>query len=312
MIGNFLFICSQSAVLFLLMIIGFFASKFGLINAEGEKTLTNLMLYLAVPCVILRSFSEGFNKDWVYGFLICLAISLITYLISIILATLTLRHKNKEYEDTVRFCTIFANVGLFCIPIAGSMFGEEGVFYCISQMVLFNIISWTYGYWLMGKDSSHRLNFSLKKILLNPGVLFVFVGLLLFFSSIQLPSILADAIDYVAGIYVPVGMIIIGHRIAISGFSILKQKDIHWRGTLEKLVIIPALVMLCLYFAGIKGYAAIIAIMAACAPAGSTVTMFAILFGHDEDTSAGIVTYQTLLALVTVPIFLTIAQTLLN
>lgn len=312
MIPNFISILSQSSVLFFLIIIGFVSSRFRLINNEGEKTLTNFILYLAVPCVILKSFNSGFDKDKLYGFFLCSLISLITYIISIILVNVTLHHKNRKYEDTVKFCTIFANVGLFCIPIAGSMYGDEGVFYCISQMVTFNILSWTYGYWLMGKNCTAKVKLSVKKILLNPGVLFVLVGLIMFFMSVKIPSVLATTIDYIADIYVPIGMIIIGHRIATSGLSILKRKDIHWMASIQRLIIIPSIVLALLYLANIRGCPAVVAVMASCAPAGSTATMFAILFGHNEDTSAGIVTYQTMVALVTVPVFLTVAQSFLS
>lgn len=311
MLTNFLFIFNQSLILFLLIIVGYFSSKYGLITDEGEKTLANFILYLAVPCVILKSFSDGFDSERLYGFVLASAISLLTYILAIILTKLTLHDKNKEYESTVRFCTIFPNVGLFCIPIAESMYGAEGIFYCISQMVMFNIISWTYGYWLMGKTGSSKIKLSPKKIFLNPGVLFVFVGLIVFFTSFRIPSPLLKTIDYLSAIYVPIGMLIIGHRITSSGFQILKRKDIHWLAALEKLVIIPIIITIGLYLAGIRGCVAIIVVMASCAPAGSTATMFGILFGHDEDTSAGIVTYQTLMALVTMSVFLTIAQAVL-
>jgi len=54
-------ITRQIVYMFALMSVGFILSKFKLINAEGTKTLTNILLYCSTPIVVISSYMVRFN-----------------------------------------------------------------------------------------------------------------------------------------------------------------------------------------------------------------------------------------------------------
>ena len=58
MISNFLTVGQQVVVLFILIGVGFVCKKATLISDKAIKSLTNLALYVATPCVIIVSFKN--------------------------------------------------------------------------------------------------------------------------------------------------------------------------------------------------------------------------------------------------------------
>ena len=47
--------------LFLIMVIGFACKKMHLINKEAQKSISDLLIYVILPCNILYSFTSGVN-----------------------------------------------------------------------------------------------------------------------------------------------------------------------------------------------------------------------------------------------------------
>ncbi|MBQ5347433.1 MAG: AEC family transporter, partial [Ruminococcus sp.] len=65
---NIVVVSEQVAVLFILIALGFFSGKAGLINEAGAKHLTNIVLYLATPCIMVQSFQKvGYSPSLIFN-----------------------------------------------------------------------------------------------------------------------------------------------------------------------------------------------------------------------------------------------------
>lgn len=69
------------------------------------------------------------------------------------------------------------------IPLIRAVLGTPGMLYVTVIFIVFNAYNWSHGILLMGG----RRRFSLKRAVLNPGILATAVGLPLFLLGIRLP-----------------------------------------------------------------------------------------------------------------------------
>ena len=187
MLQDFLTVASQVLTLFLLIGVGVVCAKVKLLSDGAVKALANLVLYIATPCVIVKSCIREFDPAMLWGFLTVIAVAAATHGLLILLAKVVFRDQEEDRRRVFRVATVFSNAGYMAIPLQQAILGDVGVFYCAAYVIVFNVFLWTYGLAEMSGES--RL--SVKKILLNPGVIGVVVGLLLFVLPIPVPALIA-------------------------------------------------------------------------------------------------------------------------
>ena len=149
---------------------------------------------------------------------------------------------------------------------------------------------------------------NVRSLVLNPGIIGIVIGVLLFALGISLPSPVYNAMDFMGDLNTPLAMVIIGGQMARSDIlGVLKKPKLYLTAAL-KLVLAPAitcLLVLPLHLEPLSFCAVIV--LAACPTAGVTA-MFAQMFKRDEETAAQMVTLSTLLSIITLPIFAVLAR----
>ena len=303
MLENILTVGNQVFILFILIAIGFCCNKAKLFGDIAVKGMTNLVLYIVTPCVIINSFCREFNSQMLKGLLITVAVAIITYIIFILLSLVVIHDKDIKRERVLRFGSVFANCGFMSLPLQAAILGPDGVFYGAVYIAIFNITFWTYGVYLMSGDIK---NVSGKKLILNPGIIGTILGMIVFFIPYELPTTLKTAISHMAALNTPVPMIVIGYHLAATG---LKIKGVPvYLAMLLKLIIFPFIMLFgCLAF-GISGTIMISLVISAASPIAAVTTMFSERFGQDTPLSASIVSISTLISIITMPIIIGIAM----
>ena len=148
---------------------------------------------------------------------------------------------------------------------------------------------------------------SIKRIITNPVVIAVFIGLLIFISPVKLPSVLYNACDSLGNINTPLAMIILGTYIAQSKILDLFNNKHTYYISFIKLIIIPILTAVLLKFVPNAFYdIKMVMYIASITPTGMTVAMLSQIYGSDYSYGAQIVGLTTLLSLITIPITLSI------
>lgn len=295
----------QVLILFILIAVGYICGKINFINDNTAKHITDIVLYFVTPCVIINAYQVEFKPDILVNLGITALCAVGVHLISIIIVTLVFRGNNINKRSVLRFGTVFSNCGFMSLPLQQAIIGQEGVLYGAAFLGVFNVFLWSYGVVCM---SGSKESFSKRTLLLNPGILGVIVALVLFLFSIKLPIVIAQPIEYLAGLNTPLPMIIIGFYLSNSKISNgLKDKDA-WISTILRLLVIPVVCLAIMYFVGIRGNILITVAIAISAPIAAATTMFATKFNKDTELSVNIVSLSTIFSIITMSCLVAITQ----
>jgi len=297
MLENILTVGNYVLILFILIGVGFVCNKTKILTASALKEMTNFVLYIVTPCVIINSYQREFDKNMLRGLLITLAAAILSFAINILLTHLLVKNKDKRREKTLRFGAVFSNCGYMSLPLQEAMLGEIGVFYGATYIAVFQIMLWTYGVILM---SGSIKSISLKKIIINPGVLSTALGIVLYVFSISIPFTVLEPIKYLAALNTPIPMVIVGYYLAQAS---LRLKGVSaYVSLVLRLIVSPLIMIAILLCLGISGDIAIACTIAASAPVAAATTMFSEKFDGDTTLSATFVSITTILSIITMPL----------
>lgn len=301
----FINVLTQVVVLFILIILGIILQKTKILSEHGVKSITNLVLYIVTPCVITKSFIREFDASTLKNLLISFLIAILSHIGFIILSHLMIKDKKKANEKVLQFGTIFSNCGYMSIPLQQALLGDTGVFYSSSYIAISQLFIWSYGIIAMSGNKKYLLP---KKLIFNPGIIGLLIGLLIFLLSIPVPKVLADPISYMASLNTPLPMVIIGFHLASSRLleGLRNIKCIF--AIIVRLIIFPLLTLAVMYSCGIRSTMLVSSIISTSAPSAAMTTMFADKFGRNTSLSVNMVSLSTALSLITMPIIITIAQ----
>ncbi len=311
MLQNFLTVAEQVGILFILICIGIVAGKTKLIKKEAVPSINNFVLYVVTTTVIIKSFYREFDIHMLKGIGIALALAFASHFINILIAHLVIHDKDKEKQNVLRFASVFSNSGFMAIPLQSALLGDEGVFYGAVYIAVFNILCWTYGLIIMSGD---RKNLSAKKIFLNPGVIGVTVGLLIFIASVKLPEIIFMPMSYISALNTPLPMIIIGFMlwgILSNGIGEIKELISNPKLYLMmaiRLLIVPIIMFGLMSLLKIDKIIMLSILICASAPVAATTSMFAEKFGGDRQLSVAAVSISTIVSLITMPLIIGMAM----
>ena len=87
----------QVAELFILMGLGALGAKTGLLRPEGKQTLSNLLVNLVVPAMIINSYRMDFSPEILRNLLAAFALSILSSLLGLVITLLfTARSKDSR------------------------------------------------------------------------------------------------------------------------------------------------------------------------------------------------------------------------
>ena len=303
---SFLSVGQNVLILFIMIGMGA-ACKFArLMSDDGVKSLTNLELSIVTPCLLIMSFQREYSADQLRTIGLSAAIAVAFHALNILFAHLLLQDRDASRQAVLRFATVFTNAGFMSLPLQYALLGADGVFCGAVVVGVFQILVWTYGVWIMGGTSS---DFSLRHILLNPGICGVAAALLLFVCRIRLPHIVAAPLDYMAALNTPVAMVIIGYHLASSRFGAALRDPKAILAMTLRLVVSPAITLAALWFLGLRDHTVFVAtVVAASAPIAAITTIFAVRYDHKPQLSVELVSISTLLSVATMPLIVGLAD----
>ena len=301
----FLNVFTQVVILFILIFLGAILTKKGVFTEKGISSMTDMVLLLVTPCVIIKSFIREFDSTTFKKLLISFLIAILSHIGFIILSRVLLRDKNERSQKVLQFGVIFSNCGYMSIPLQQALLGDDGIFYGASYIAIFQIFIWSYGLLLMSGD---KKVLSPKKMLINPGVIGVSIGLIIFLLSIPVPKVIAEPISYIASLNTPLPMMIIGYHLMKSNIleGLRNIKCFFAIGI--KLFLFPLLALLVMYLCGVRGTMLISSVISCSAPTAAITTMFSNKYSCDTALSVNMVSISTLLSLISMPILITLAQ----
>lgn len=295
-------------VMFLLMSIGFVMAKKKILTPAGIKQMSELVLRVVVPCVIINAYQRQFNAALVKSLLLGVIFAVIFHIIQIVASPLVFRKREDKKDRVYIFSSIYSNCGFMAFPLVEALYGTEGVFFSVSYLTVFNILHWTHGVYTFTKDIKQL---SLKKAFLTPGVLGTLIGLLLFVSGITLPSPVTRTLGFVSALNTPLPMIILGtYLVSIDLKKIIKDGYL-WLVSLMRLLIYPVIGILIAKLMGLDGTLAMSLILSASCPIATVTTLFAVRYDVQSEYASEGVSFSTILSIITIPLVMVIATLVL-
>jgi len=319
-LSNFLTVAEKVGLLFLIIALGFVCQRKKLLTEEANKCMGDLVMYFVTPCVIINAFSATlYTKEELLELLknigLVALIAVAVHVAMILAVCVIFRFSDENRRRLMRFAAVFSNAGFIALPLAQALIDtptcHEGALYAAVYLAVFNIALWTWGLVDMSGDQKAM---NLGKILFNPGLIGVVVGMIFFTSplylsgGLRLPGLLQDAISAMGALNLPLPMLMVGFYLAKADLRAAFRDTWSYACIGLRLLVFPLLTLAILWAVGVRGNVLTVSVIGASAPVGATATIFSAKFQRDTELSVRLVSLSTVLSMVTMPVIVGLTQ----
>lgn len=288
--------------LFVIMFMGYAVVKAGLMKSSESKSVSVIMVYLVIPCVILNAFQVEYTPDVQKGLLLACAAAVAVHILFLLLTAIL---KKPLHLDVIERATIiYSNAGILVIPLVQELLGQEYVIYSSAYIAVQLILIWTHCKNMLCEED--KLEW--KKVLLNVNIISIIAGVVLFIFRIQLPSGAQDVLNMMNNMIGPLGMLLAGMVIAEVPLKTVFTRKRRYLPAALRLLIYPVFVLILMKvlqtLASIQDSKQILltVYLASITPACATVTSMAQLYDKDAAYSSSLYVLTTLLSIATMPV----------
>ena len=246
---SFIFAINAVLPIVLTVLIGYVLKKIGLMNEAFSKTANKLVFKLFLPSMLFLNVFKINNfsfSDIGYIFYVVVAVLLIFILAIPLVITVT---KKNDRRGVLLQCCFRSNYALIGIPIAQSLFGDEGVsvatLLSAVAIPLFNILAVI----SLSMFSSEKSCFSIRKLLFdiikNPLIQSIFIGILALVIKNTLSGVdfsfettpVYKVLQYLSSVATPMSLLVLGAQFEFSAIKTLRKEIIF--GTVFRVVFVP-------------------------------------------------------------------------
>ncbi len=310
-------------VLIVFAVPGFLLRKKDLVKPESMYSLSNILLCVCQPMLIVKAFAVNpipptreVLLNFVYVFLFSFAAIVITFFIAKGMEHWD-KNADEKKKDILVALAAFSNCSFVGIPFI-DMFTDgnaRATMYVIIFSAAFNLLLWTLGAYLITQD---KKQISLRKALLNPCCIGILIGFVLFlFPQINIFNMnsvkeLQQILTYTGNMTAPLSMMIVGVRVAdLSPKALFCQKGIYI-SSFVRLIVSPMVTYLMILPFKLAGlfendiYVLLAPVIAMAMPPAASVVAFAEKLDGDRETATAGYATGTLLSLISLPLVLMI------
>lgn len=298
----------QASILYVLVAVGVIADKFGVYTETAARKCVDLLFYIVTPAVIIESFTAlKYDPQTAKSLLAAIGCGFLLHGVAALISALVFNRSPAGDAGVYKFACAYGNCGYMALPLANAVLGEKGVFYCSAVIISFQVFSFTHGIYVISRGGEAKFDF--KKLVLNPGVLSVAVGLPLFFLSVSLPKIVADPLRYLASLNTPLAMLIFGTYIARTNFKTLIRNRRIFAAAFIKLVLLPLTLLPVFRLMGIAGDLLVALSISAGVPSANNTVLFAAKYDGDVGLASQTVAVISFISVITLPLMIAFAKT---
>ncbi len=293
-------VVNQVLGLVLMMVIGGYLRKRGIMSDIVMKAFTDVLLSVTVPCMVIYSFHIDYSREMLDNGILMFICALVIHIFLIILSKLLYFKFDPMKRNILLFSTVFSNCGFIGFPLLYSLYGTNGVFYTSIFVACFNLFAFSYGVMLFtGKTSIFN---SMKSLLVNPPLLATVVGITIFVTGFKLPKASLITLHSVGDMTTAISMFIIGAMLAdIKLKEAIKGIDVFYL-CIIKLIVAPLLCYLLLAPFITNKMIFTIAVILVAMPTGSLTGVFAEKYNGNRSLASRCTFVTTVLSMVTIPI----------
>ena len=294
-------VVTQMIILFILVIVGYCLSKKKMMDAEFDCKLSDLVINVTCPSLILSSVMGDTlpDKNFIVPLLI---VGFATYFILIGVAFLLPRYLPVQPVDRgiYSFMLAFGNVGFIGYPIVASIFGASAVFYASILNFPSTLLIFVFGTLFISGDQG-RMHFD-SRTLYCPAMIASYLSILIVVTGWVPPHVVSTPFVLLGNITVPAALLIIGSSIArVPIRKMFGNVSVYLMSAL-RLMLIPLLILYLSRLFQIDETIANINVVLAAMPVASYGTLFCIKYKRGETIMAEGTFITTLLSVLSIPL----------
>lgn len=304
--ANVTAVINQVIIIFIFVIIGFALFKTKKLTEKGAAQITGIILSIVNPCVIINAFITSFTADMLPSLLKCFAAAILIHIAGIFLGKIVFKSAPEGDKSILQFGLVYSNCGFMALPIIEAVLGQQGVVYGSVYIAVFNCFSWTVGLnSILGKGKGKKIS---SKVLFNPGVISIAVSMALVLFNIKLPYVVNQPVSMISALNTPLAMMITGSYLASAGLKRAFTDKRTYLISFFRLLVLPALMAVMMYFMGISAEAIKALVISAGAPTASITVLFASTYNKNSSLAGGIIAVTTLLSMITLPALVLLSE----
>lgn len=283
-----------------LMLTGALLRKKKIVTDSGKKSITDIILYVILPCNIVKAFCVETGKDFWSGFSLMLMVAVCVQLVSMLTARFAYFYMKDREKQVYQYGTVCSNAGFMGNPLSQSVFGDTGLLYASIFLIPLRIVMWTAGVsYFSDKADKKQL---LKKVLLHPCMIAVYIGMFFLLTQWELPAVVMKTVTYFSNCCTAMTMMYVGTILADVDFrTLFTRHQIYF--AVIRLIALPGIVYAFCQLFRIEQLIMGVAVFLTAMPAGSTTSLLAAKYGADEEAAAKSVVFTTALSVVTLSLW---------
>ncbi len=287
--------------LFLLTGIGIATRKCKLLGPEAQDMLTDLILYVILPCNIALSFRIDLNPELLKNLGLCFLVAWVIQGVAWTMSKLLYRGYTTSAKRVLQYATVCSNGGFLGNPIAESVFGASGLMYASVFLIPQRIVMWSAGVTLFTEAPDKKT--LIKKVLTHPCILAVFAGIFLMVFDPPLPGFIEKTASSLGSCTTPLSMLMVG--MILSDVTDIRSM-FSWpivRYTLIRLILLPGIVFIGCRLTGIDPLVTGVSVLMTAMPAACMTTVLAAKYHGDTMCASKCVVFSTAMTLASLPLW---------
>lgn len=288
----------QVMTLFLLMMAGFGAARFRVMDDKGLRGLNTLVLYFAQPAMIIHKLQQPASPELITDLVWVFCLTCVTIAIAGTVAFALFAREPHDRRAVLANLSMVSNCGYMGYPVIIATIGEHALIYAVVFVSAFNLMCWTLGaYFYRGSSAMQP-----QKLLTNPSLIAVAGGLVLFLTGWELPPFINDALNMIGATTTPLAMFVIGSRLISLRLKHLRDVKLLLVCAL-RLLVFPLMILL-LRLTPLSPMVVSSIYLCTAMPCAALTAMQAEGFGCEKELASRGVALSTALSIATLPLML--------
>lgn len=291
--------------LFLLVSVGFLVKKIHLVSDQGQKSINTLVLYVVLPCNIVKSFMVELEGGMIRDLTSMMFLSILVQVIFVVYGKVLFRKESTGRKACLEYATLCSNAGFLGNPVAEGVFGSYGLVLASVFLIPMRIMMWSEGIAAFSGSSDRKG--TLKKVCTHPCIIACVIGIIVMTTGYRFPSPITSTISSLGSCNTALSMMVIGMILTDINFKEFVDKTVLMY-SLHRLVILPIIILgVCMVLPITKTVSGVCVLLSAM-PAGATTSILASRYEMEPEFATKLVIVSTLLSLPTIclwSIFLT-------
>ncbi|MDW7773287.1 MAG: AEC family transporter [Desulfobulbaceae bacterium] len=286
----------------ILIILGYVLRRSGFLPDETWPGMEKLTYFILLPSLLVRTLGKQTLAGVPWPAMLTVVVGTLMISAVVLILLHILRSKNNAtftsvFQGGVRFNTYIT------LAVAQSLYGATGLAMgsvaAGFMIVLINLLCISV-FVIWGKASIRGIFPFVREVFGNPLIVACTIGWFLSISGIGLPYLAGDILEIVGRAALPFGLLAVGA--ALKPETIRGQVNPIAISTIAQFGLKPLAAAVLIFYTGLTGVEAGVLLIAFMTPTSPAGYILAKQLGGDTETMASIITCQTLLAFIMMPI----------